>query len=209
MGAFDFLSGSTGSSAAGGLAAAGTLAAATGPIGLAIGAVGLGLSLFGGISGFGDAQKSSQIQGEIVAQEREANMQRQQAMVLSARRQSTEIMRQNQRQQSLAQSRATNQGAQFGSGLQGGLAQVQDQSNYNALGIDQNLEIGQNIFGIDNKISGLKGQLSNSQSNQATDSSIATLGGQIMGAAGPASRFVTGFGSSSGTNNYNSGNAIY
>lgn len=199
-------------SAVGGLAAAGTLAAATGPIGLAIGAVGLGLSLFGGISGFGESQNASRIQGEIAGQEREVNMQRQQAMMMDARRKNLEVIRQSQRDQALATSRATNQGAQFGSGLQGGLGQISGQSNYNALGIDQNLEIGQNIFGFQNRISSLKGQLSNVQSNMATDTGIANLGGTLMSSAAPASRFITGFGSSggsSGTANYNSGNAIY
>jgi len=44
--------------------------------------------------------------------------------------------------QARSQATATSQGAQFGSGLQGGLAAAEDQGGVNALGISQNLGIG-------------------------------------------------------------------
>lgn len=79
---------------------------------------------------------------------------------------------------------AVNQGAQFGSGIQGGQAQATDQGLFNSAGINQNLEIGRNIFGLNDQISGQKSLMSQSQSAQATDQGIASLGGAVVKNAG-------------------------
>lgn len=155
------------------------------PLTLGISAVGLGIQAFGGYSAARKAKEAYGIQSQITGLESQVNQQRQTAMELSARRQSMEIFRNNQRARSLALNNATNQGASYGnsSGLPGGLAQVQDQSTVNLSGVNQNLEIGRNIFGLDDQISKQKLALSGVQSQMMTDQSISQLGGSIAGSA--------------------------
>jgi hypothetical protein len=146
--------------------------------------VGLGISLFGGSSASSDAKHAAEIQSNIAGFEGQLEDQRHTAMELAARRQSVETLRTNQRARSTAINNATNQGAQFGSGLQGGLAEVADQGLFNLSGINQNLAIGESMFNINKQITGQKQQLAQVQGQQATDQGLASLGGSIM-KAGP------------------------
>lgn len=157
------------------------------PLSLGLGVIGLGAQLYGGLSAASHAREAYGIQSNITGLETQVNAQRQTAMELSARRQQMEIFRNNQRAQAMATNNATNQSAQFGSGLQGGLAQVQDQSAFNAQGVNQNLAIGENIFGLDNSISQQKLALSGVQSQMVTDQSISQLGGALTKNAGTIS----------------------
>lgn len=156
------------------------------PLTLGISAVGLGLQAYGAFSAAGKAKDAYNIQTQISQTEGLVNDQRRTAMELSARRQSMEIFRNNQRARSMALNNATNQGASYGnsSGLPGGTAQVDAQSTFNLQGINQNLEIGRNIFGLDDQISKQKLALSGVQSSMMTDQSISQLGGSITKSAG-------------------------
>jgi len=145
--------------------------------------VGLGTSLFGGASAASDAKQAASIQSNIAGFEGQLENQRHTAMELAANRQSVETLRINQRARSTAINNATNQNAQFGSGLQGGLAQVEDQGLFNLAGINQNLEIGEAMFGINKQITGQKQQLAQVQGKQATDQGLISLGGSITKAA--------------------------
>lgn len=146
--------------------------------------VGLGMSIFGGVSAADDAKKAANIQSTIAGDEGQLEEQRHQAMLLSASRQQVEILRNNQRARSTAMNNAVNQGAQFGSGIQGGLGQIQDQSLFNLAGVNQNLEIGNKMFDINQQITQQKQQLAQVQGQSATDQGIASLGGAIT-KAGP------------------------
>src|SRR5258706_2000925 len=113
------------------------------PLTLGIGAIGLGLQIFGGAKQASDtsalAQKSYAINSQITGLEGQVNDQRRQAMELSARRQQLEIFRNTQRARAQGLAAATNQGAQFGSGLAGGQAQATDEGLFNIAGVNQNL----------------------------------------------------------------------
>lgn len=162
------------------------------PVTIGLQAVGMGMKLFGAFSGANDTSKfASQInqqEQQKFGLEKQVNTQRQQAMELSGRRQQLEVFRNNQRARALGLNAAVSQGAQFGSGLQGGLAGINAQSMVNNQGINQNLEIGRNIFGLDNKITDINATEStlkaNYQSSQAKSQAWSSLGGSIMGAAG-------------------------
>lgn len=167
------------------------------PLTIGIGAVGLGMQIFGGISASEKANEASAIQQQISGLEIGVNDQRRNAMELSGRRQQMEVFRNNQRQRAMATNSAVNQGAMFGSGLQGGLAQVQDQSGVNSLGINQNLEIGRNIFGLNDQITSAKAQLSSVQTQMGQDQGIASMGGNITRSAGMLGQMAQGFGSKS------------
>lgn len=99
------------------------------------------------------SNKSYGINQGIIQNEQLVEGQKAQAMELDARRQQLEVIRNQQRGRALALTNATAQGASKGSGLQGGYGQVSGQSGVNALGIQQNLEIGRNIFGLNTGIS--------------------------------------------------------
>jgi len=168
------------------------------PLTLGIGAVSLGLQLFGGFSAANTQNQIAQLNSQVYSQEKLANKQRQDAMELSARRQTMETFRNVQRARAMGTAAAVNQGAQFGSGLQGGNAQATDQGFWNASGIQQNLQIGRNLFGIDNTISGLKSQISSLQGSVATDEAIAGMGGALGKNAGTLGNIFSSFGSLGG-----------
>ncbi len=170
------------------------------PLTIGLTAVSLGMQAFGGFGASQKAEEAHRIQGEIAGLEGKVNDQRKNQMELSARRQQMEIFRNNQRARAMGTNAAVNQGAQFGSGLQGGLAQVQNQSLWNSLGISQNLEIGNNIFGINNEISQKKSQLSEVQGDMATSQGIAGMGSSLMGSIGPLTSMAKGFGGGGGIN---------
>ncbi len=154
------------------------------PITLGIGAVGLGLKLFGSLSASSDANKISQVEQQKFGVEQQVNDQRQQAMNLSARRQQLEIFRNTQRARAQGLNAAVQQGAQFGSGFAGGQASTQSQGLFNSLGVSQNQQIGNNIFGLDSRISGLNSQEAGLKGQMATDQGWSSLGGSILSSAG-------------------------
>lgn len=160
----------------------------------AVSVVGLGMSLFGGASTASDAKQAASIQSNIAGLEGGLEDQRHQAMELSAHRQQLEILRNNQRARATAMTNATSQGAQFGSGLQGGLAQIEDQGLFNLAGVNQNLEIGEAMFGINKQITGQKQQLAQVQGQMATDQGISSLGGALVKAGPTVGNIASGFG---------------
>lgn len=149
-----------------------------------LGVVGLGMQIFGGFKGSEVASQQAEQSRYIAQDEQKINDQRRQQMLLESRRNQLQIFRNNQRLRAQATNAATQQGAQFGSGLQGGLAQIQDQGLFNSQGINQNVEIGQNIFGINNDISQHKMQLASLGGDAADAAGLASLGGALI-KAGP------------------------
>lgn len=154
-----------------------------GGVGAGAGLAGLGLEIFGAVSGSSAASSSAHSGMAIAGLEQQENAKRQQAMQIVARRQQLQVIRTNQMAQAQARAAATNQGAQFGSGLQGGLSGIEAQSASNLQGINQQLDIGNSIFGLDAKISQQKMAQYQSQSDQATASGIGAIGGALLKAA--------------------------
>lgn len=154
------------------------------PLTLGAGIVGIGLQLFGGLGASKDAQRQAEISKQIAGDEQQINQQKYQQMQLEASRSSLQQFRNIQRMRSQATAAAVNQGAQFGSGLEGGLAEVQNEGMFNVQGINQNLQFGQTIFGINNDISSKKMQLADVQSSQATNQGLMSLGGSLVSNAG-------------------------
>lgn len=156
------------------------------------------MSIYGKFSGSQDASKYAELEKQQAGFEMGINDQKRNQMELNGRRQLLENFRNAQRLRAQGINSATNQGAQLGSGLQGGLAQNTSQANYNALGVTQNLQIGRNIFGLNDQISGVKMQMADVKSNMATDQGWASLGGSILTSAGTISNLgKSGFGAGS------------
>jgi hypothetical protein len=88
-------------------------------------------------------------------------------MEVDARRQQLEIIRNQQRGRALGLTTATAQGAQRGSGLQGGYGQISGQTGVNLLGVQQNLQAGRNIFDANSNITDLNSQMADLTYNYA------------------------------------------
>src|SRR5437660_2342874 len=161
------------------------------PIAAAAGVAGLGMSIFGGISKMDAAQKSAAASAGIAQAEQQQEVIRQRMMEVGARRQQMEVLRNQQRARSLALNNATTQGAQQGSGLQGGYGQIAGQSGVNALGISQNLEAGEQMFGLSAQISGQKVALAQAGGQAATAQGVSGIGSTLLGAVGPIKNLTT------------------
>lgn len=140
--------------------------------------------IFSGITGSEDASKISNIQKQMAGVEIQENETRRNAMELTSRRQSMENVRQAQLARSMSLNAATNQGAQFGSGLAGGQASISGQTNTNQLGVNQNLQLGEKMFDYSGQMDELKMALSDAQSQAATDAGIGKLIGGLGGSMG-------------------------
>lgn len=94
-------------------------------------------------------------------------------MDLDAARRRRQIIREAQLARATALSNATNQGAASGSGLQGGLAQITGQENESILGVNQNQELGTDIFKAN-------ADARSGQTISNVGQAFQTVGGQIM-----------------------------
>lgn len=166
------------------------------PLSIGLGVVGLGMSLYGGMKSSEYAQEVAQENQMIAQDEMKINQQKKLQMELEARRGLVQNLRNAQRLRAQATAAATNQGASKGSGLYGGLAEVTGQEGVNALGINQNLEIGRTIFGLNDSISAHKQKISSIQGDMATSQAISGFGGTLMGISGPAGNILSGRGTS-------------
>lgn len=159
---------------------------------MALAAGGLAASLFGTAGASSASSQYYQTQQNIAGLEGKVNDQRKAAMEVDARRRQLEVVRNNQRARSMAQTTATNQGAQFGSGLQGAYGGISGQSETNLTGVNQNLEIGRNIFGLDTQISQQRVAAAGFESQRSTDQGIQSLGNQIMNSSSKISGLIPG-----------------
>ncbi len=142
-------------------------------------AIGTGLQIAGGLNAMHAQKEEAEASRGITMLEMQSDRQRRQAMELSAQRSSLEVTRNAQRARAMGTENAVASGSQLGSGLQGGLAQVQGQATTNQLGISQNLQIGRNIFDINASISAARIAESNAKSKEATAQGISSLGSSI------------------------------
>lgn len=151
---------------------------------------GAGVAAYGAEQQVQASKEEAGISRNIAGLEQQQNNQRANAMELTARRSQLEVLRGNQVARSMALNNATNQGAQFGSGLQGGLGEISGASGTNLTGINQNLEIGRNLFGLSNQISGQKMAMADAQSHMATAQGISGLGSVIGKFGGPLAQIA-------------------
>lgn len=150
--------------------------------GLAIAAVGVGVSVKGSI----DAKNANK---DIANAQMQQNALAEQQMELDAKRKQMETLRQQQRTRALGLTRAANQGAMFGSGLQGAYGQIQGEGDNNLNAIRESLGLGQQNFALSNQISGYKSNLADAQSLMQIGGSLTSLGGAVISNAGTINKF--------------------
>lgn len=162
-------------------------ASAFGQAGLGLEGVGLAAGAIGAYGQYEAQQGISQSSQNIAQLQQQSNTIKFNQAKISARRNQMEVLRNEQRARSLALSNSVNQGAQFGSGLQGGYGQIAGQSNTNLLGISQNLQTGQQLYDVNQSISSQEQQISKYQGQAAMWQGVSSLGG---GASSLGSSFV-------------------
>lgn len=172
------------------------LNAATGNwIGAAVGAIGLGASLFGGLGSSSAAKQQAQASSNIAGLEGQENQVRQQAMQMSASRQQLQILRQTQQARAMALNASTGQGGgstlnNNSSGIQGGLASVDQEGNFAAGGVRQQLQFGNQMFGLDAQITQQKMLAAQSAGTSATMQGISSIGGALTKSSGTIGNFA-------------------
>lgn len=168
-------------------------------VGAAVSAVGLGMNILGGSQQSEIAHQTAEASSDAARQEMGINAEKQRAMEIAGRRQQLEIIRNGQRARALAENNATNQGAQFGSGLAGGLAQISADTNYNMAGVDLGLMSGRTIAGFNDKISQDKIKIAQLGGDAASAAGLQSLGGSVL-KAGPTIGSLMGLGFGGGSN---------
>jgi hypothetical protein len=164
----------------GNIAGLASLGSMFGPVGMAAGAAaGIGLSIFGGLKSYDAAKQQYGVTQQIQGLEMQAEAQRKQMMELNAKRMMTQNVRNTQRARSMALSTATGQGSQYGSATAGAYGQISGQSGVNLLGVSQQLGAGENLFGINKDIMGLRQQYTQLGSQSYTGQMMSNLGSTI------------------------------
>lgn len=168
---------------------------------LAIGAIAVGT----GISAYSQhraAQAQSQYQSQVASQQAKIEKAKRQQMELDATRRQREIIRQQQRARSAALANATSQGAQQGSGLFGGYGQIGGQTGVNLLGVQQNLELGRNIFDANAAITSASARYASTAGNlgslAAFGGGLSSLGNAYMANLGAIDRLGQYYGQGAG-----------
>lgn len=171
-----------------GLLSAGVSAATGNYVSAALSLVGTGLSIFGGDKQADIQQQIAKVSQDKIVQEGLENDQKQKAMELSSRRQQLEVIRNTQRARAMGLQASVSQGAQYGSGISGGLAQENARGGTNLLGIQQNTDIATNIFGLDRKISADNSQMVSLQGQLADAGKYGQWGAALTKSADPLGR---------------------
>jgi hypothetical protein len=153
-------------------------------IGTGVGLFGTGLSLFSGLEASNAANAASQQSMNQTMLSMQVQTQQEQMMELNARRQQMQTVRQQQMARSLATTNATSQGAQFGSGLQGGLASITGQAATNQAGVSAGLQSARQISMLDTQIDASKLWQARDQQSSSMWQGIGAIGGALAKASG-------------------------
>lgn len=174
----------------------------------AVGVAGTVVSYQGAQKQAAAARSQAEASQRIAEQQQKQNEVLQKQAALNYRRQQLEFLRSSQRARSLSLATATNQGAQYGSGLPGGLGQISGAYNTNQLGLSQNFALGQENFGINQNISQQRIAIAGFGADAAQGAGLASLGGALVKNAGTIGNLAgnfQGFGFGGGYG-YNYGN---
>ena len=155
------------------------------------GVLGLAGSIFGGIESSQGAQSKYQSEMQIANLQMQEDQQRRQAMEISARRQQLENVRKAQQFSAANLAAAVNQGAQFSSAGEAGRSAPGAAAAYSNLGISQNLQIGEQLFNINQQISEQKINEAKAESQIASGQGISSIFGAIGQQAGNIGKLAT------------------
>lgn len=141
--------------------------------GLVLGAVGMGLQVYG------QTQQTKALRSAEAARNTQMN--------LDVLRQRRDVARNAMMARATALASATNQGAQFGSGLQGGYGQIAGRAGNQDLSATQSQQLGQQTFNAHQKYY-------NASVFTDIGSGLYSLGGSMINNAGTISRIGSNWG---------------
>jgi hypothetical protein len=155
------------------------------PLVAAAAVVGTGLKIAGAIAGSKAAKAQARAAAEIARLEAEVEKQRFQAMKLDSRRRMLQEFRKAQQARSLVLATAQAQGVGRGSSVvPGALSGIMGESGTNILALGQNLEIGENVFALNQKISQQKQAYAKYGGKLAEAQAIGSVGSAITNSLG-------------------------
>jgi hypothetical protein len=127
-------------------------------------------------------QKQAEAQQQALDFQQQAESKREQAMKLDAERRQREIVRQGVAARSMALATATTQGAAANgsSALGGAYGQISGRTGVNALGINQQSEIGSSMFALNRGVLGAYRDAASAGSSAAAGAGLVSLGGMFM-----------------------------
>ena len=164
----------------------------TGALGLGMGVLGLLGSLSEGNQAANISSQEYQLSSQNAGYEMQISALRQRQMNLFGQRQQMENFRNVQKAKAQGMATAVQSGSQYGSGIQGAQAEETATGARNTMQIGQDLEIGNNIFGLTGKIdqnkitqAQLQSQMASLQGNQSIFQGLGQLGMGLMQSAGP------------------------
>lgn len=147
---------------------------------------GAGFEIAGAIEGMNAANAAYGVEQQMTGTEIQMNNLRQQAMTLDAQRKQIQVIRNTQLAKARGEAAAVNQGGTVqgntaSSGYAGGQAQATGAGAFNLLGINQDLSIGNQIFGLQNTLSQQQLQLAGYQTAENNAKGLMSIGQGIAG----------------------------
>lgn len=148
-----------------------------------LGVVGVGMSIYGGLSGAKVAKQEAGVSQAEAATEQSINSLHEQTSLVAGRRAQMETVRNMQRARAMSIQAGVSSGSQNGSGLQGALGSDTDQGLTGLSNINQKLQSGQQLYGYTGQINADKQQMASLQGQAATDQAWSSLGGSLIKSA--------------------------
>jgi hypothetical protein len=161
---------------------------------LVIAGAALAASAFGAYTSYQGAKEQAAAQQAQIAAEQQAEKIRMQAMRLDARRRRLEVVRTQQRTRANALAMGTAQGSSQGSGLQGAYGAIAGQSGVNLLGINQNAQLGENMFDANKMLSAARMDYAKAGETVALGQGISSIGNTLLSNLGTMSNIAGNFG---------------
>lgn len=151
-----------------------------------IAVVGVATAAAGTVMSYQGSQKQAEAVQQQVALEQQMEQERKKQMELDAMRRKRELIRRSVAAHSyaVAQTTAQGAGAPGSSALGGAEGGISGRTGTDELGINQNLEIGENLFGLNYNLLGTKQQYAEGQTTSSLGSGLYSLGGTILQNAG-------------------------
>lgn len=159
---------------------------------------GLALSAAGTALNYSAGKSQAQAQEQALAGQQQAEQLRQQQMNLDAERRKREVIRQSIAARSASVTAANSSGAMLGSGLPGAIGGVSGRSGTDMLAINQNQDIGNTMFGVNQNILGAYRSAAGYGEMAALGSGLTTMGNGILRNEGTISKVGTYLGSKFG-----------
>jgi hypothetical protein len=143
---------------------------------------GLGLSGAGMYQSYQGQKRQAASQQEAIRLQQQMDDQRKKAMELDAMRRKREMIRQSiaARSMALATTTALGASAEGSSALPGSYGGIQGRTGVNELGVNQNLEIGRSMFGLQRGVSAAYQNAASAGSQVAMGQGLSSLGGTLL-----------------------------